>query len=51
MHNRKTTVNDGAHMENESETEQENEPETVSVWDKDGNEYVIPIDVLKKYAV
>lgn len=38
-------------MENESETEQENEPETVSVWDKDGNEYVIPIDVLKKYAV
>ena len=37
--------------ENESETEQENELETVSVWDKDGNEYVIPIDVLKKYAV
>lgn len=27
------------------------EPETVSVWDKDGNEYVIPADVLKKYAV
>lgn len=27
------------------------EPETVSVWDKDGNEYTIPVDVLKKYAV
>ena len=27
------------------------EPETVSVWDKDGNEYKIPIDILKKYEV
>lgn len=27
------------------------EPETVSVWDKDGNEYKIPVDVLEKYAV
>lgn len=31
--------------------ETEQEPETVSVWDKDGNEYVIPVDVLEKYAV
>lgn len=29
----------------------EQETETVSVWDKDGNEYAIPADVLKKYAV
>lgn len=33
------------------ETEPEQEPETVSVWDKDGNEYKIPIDILKKYEV
>lgn len=25
--------------------------ETVSVWDKDGNEYAIPVDVLVKYAL
>ena len=29
----------------------EKELETVSVWDKDGNEYAIPVDVLDKYAV
>lgn len=29
----------------------EKELETVSVWDKDGNEYKIPVDVLEKYAV
>lgn len=29
----------------------EQEPETVSVWDKDGTEYAIPADVLKKYIV
>ena len=45
-----------AEQEPEQETEEtesvsEQEPETVSVWDKDGNEYVIPIDVLKKYAI
>lgn len=34
-----------------TETESEQEPETVSVWDKDGKEYVIPVDVLKKYAL
>lgn len=31
--------------------EPEPEPETVSVWDKDGKEYAIPADVLKKYTV
>ena len=40
---------------NETETDcgngPEQEPETVSVWDKDGNEYAIPVDVLAKYAV
>ena len=29
----------------------EQEPETVSVWDKEGNEYKIPIDILNKYLV
>ena len=29
----------------------ESETETVSVWDKDGTEYAIPADVLKKYIV
>lgn len=29
----------------------ESEPETVSVWDKEGNEYKIPLDILKKYEV
>lgn len=37
--------------EPEQETDGGAEPETVSVWDKDGNEYAIPADVLKKYAV
>lgn len=36
----------------ESETDEpEQEPETVSVWDKDGNEYKIPADVLNTYRV
>lgn len=34
-----------------SETEPEQETETVSVWDEDGNEYKIPVDILKKYLV
>lgn len=34
-----------------SEHEPEQEPEIVSVWDKDGNEYKIPVDILKKYLV
>ena len=42
-------------MESENETEvregTEKELETVSVWDKDGNEYEIPVDVLVKYAL
>lgn len=29
----------------------EPEPEMVSVWDKDGKEYAIPVDVLNKYAL
>lgn len=33
------------------DTESEQETETIPVWDKDGNEYEIPIDVLKNYAV
>lgn len=35
----------------ETESVSEQEPETVSVWDKDGNEYAIPVDVLVKYAL
>lgn len=42
-------------MEPENETEvregTEQEPETVSVWDKDGNEYKIPVDVLAMYRI
>lgn len=42
-------------MESENVTdvreETKTKPETVSVWDKDGNEYSIPVDVLDKYAV
>lgn len=42
-------------MESENETDvcegTKTEPETVSVWDKDGNEYKIPVYVLEKYAV
>lgn len=42
-------------QEPEEETEggegTEQEQETVSVWDKDGNEYAIPVDILNKYAV
>lgn len=34
-----------------SENEPEQEPEIVSVWDKEGNEYKIPVDILKKYLV
>lgn len=34
-----------------AETTEEPEVETVSVWDKDGKEYAIPVDILKKYAV
>ena len=37
--------------EQEPETEPEQEPETISVWDNDGNEYKIPVDILKKYLV
>jgi len=40
--------------ETETETDGgdgEPETETVSVWDKDGTEYAIPADVLKKYLV
>ena len=41
------------------ETEQENDgggvieqkPEKITVWDRDGKEYAIPLDILKKYAV
>lgn len=36
----------------ETETaEEEPETETVSVWDKDGNEFKIPVDVLQSYAI
>lgn len=35
----------------EPETESEQEVEIVSVWDKDGNEYAIPIDVLTMYRI
>lgn len=42
-------------VESENETVEcdktEYETETISVWDKDGNEYKIPIDILKKYEV
>lgn len=31
--------------------EPEPEPETISVWDKDGKEYAIPADILNKYSV
>lgn len=37
--------------EPEPEQETEQEIETIPVWDKDGTEYAVPIDVLKKYAV
>ena len=52
-HNDEQEQNDA---ESEQETDgtmnkPEQEPETVSVWDRDGNEYVIPIDILSKYAV
>lgn len=47
-----------SHINPEPETEPETdggdgerETETVSVWDKDGTEYAIPADVLKKYIV
>lgn len=33
------------------ETTEEPEVETVSVWDKDGNEYAIPINILSEYAL
>lgn len=36
---------------NGEEGEPEPEQECVSVWDKDGNEYSIPADILNKYAV
>lgn len=44
---------DDAEPEQEPETNEDDgtEQETVSVWDKDGKEYVIPVDVLKTYAV
>ena len=35
----------------EKEQETEQEPETVSVWDKDGNEYKIPVDLLSMYRI
>lgn len=34
-----------------AETMEEPEIETVSVWDKDGNEYAIPINILIKYTL
>lgn len=38
--------------EPEQETDgTEQEPETIPVWDKEGKEYSIPVDVLMKYAV
>ena len=45
------TENTEPEQETDGGDETEQEPETVSVWDKDGNEYVIPVDVLKKYAL
>lgn len=33
------------------EISEEPEVETVSVWDKDGNEYAIPINILSEYAL
>ena len=44
---------DCTESENETDVSEgtEKELETVSVWDKDGNEYAIPVDVLDKYAV
>lgn len=37
--------------EHETDMKSEQEIETIPVWDKDRNEYAIPIDVLKNYAV
>jgi hypothetical protein len=37
--------------EQETDGDDGTEQETVTVWDKDGKEYAIPVDVLKKYAV
>lgn len=48
-HTNKSETEQEPNMESESENEQENESETV--WDKDGNAYLIPIYVLKKYEV
>ena len=46
-----TSENEPEQEPETSETEPEQETETVSVWDKDGNEYKIPVDILKKYLV
>ena len=35
----------------EPEQEPETEPEIISVWDNDGNEYRVPVEILKKYLV
>ena len=37
--------------EPETDEPETDEPETVSVWDKEGKEYAIPVDILKKYAI
>ena len=44
---------DFTESENETDVSEgtEKEPETVSVWDKDGNEYAIPVDVLALYRI
>lgn len=42
---------DEPEQETEPETTDEPEIETVSVWDKDGNEYAVPVDILNKYKI
>lgn len=42
---------DETEQENEGGDASEQKPETISVWDKDGKEYVIPIDVLAIYQI
>ena len=46
-----TSENEPEQEPETSENEPEQEMETVSVWDKDGNEYKIPVDILNKYRV
>lgn len=37
--------------ESEPDGEADSEKETVSVWDVEGKEYSVPVDILKKYAI